>query len=254
MPISEEATIAPATEPVTIPAEIEASRSSGLVVRDAVDGALSMLASGVTTSLVAGASLLIGTQVALRAGVWMQPRPMPHQQAALLEHPWRLRYRNPSELLGSLGVYAGMMVADLGCGTGLFTLEMAKRVADSGKVHAVDIQTQMLDGCKVRIAAAGLSHRVRFYHSGIHTLPLTDQSVDVALMAAVLGQVPVRTLALDEVRRVLKPGGRLAISEELPDPAYTPAPLTRRWAEEAGFRYGGLTGNPFCYTMLLFAD
>jgi ubiquinone/menaquinone biosynthesis C-methylase UbiE len=76
----------------------------------------------------------------------------------------------------------------------------------------------------------------------------------VAFMAAVLGQLPARTLALDEVRRVLKPGGRLAISEELPDPAYTPSPLARRWAVEAGFRYGGLTGNPFCYTMLLFAD
>ena len=258
MPISEDDAIVSTTlstpDPGTHPAEIEVSRSGSVVIRDAVDGALSALASGVTTSLVAGATLLLGTQVALRAGVWMQPRPMPHQQAALLDHPLRLRYRNPGELLGSLGIYAGMTVADLGCGTGLFTLEMAQRVADSGKVHAVDIQTQMLEGCKARIAAAGLNHRVRFYHSGLHTLPLADKSVDVALMAAVLGQMPVRTLALDEVRRVLKPGGRLAISEELPDPAYTPAPLARRWAEEAGFRYGGLTGNPFCYTMLLFAD
>lgn len=209
---------------------------------------------GVITTLAAGASLLVGSQVALRAGVWMQPRPMPHQQAALLDHPLRLRYRNPSELLGRLGVFAGMNVADLGCGSGLFTLEMAQRVGDQGLVHAVDIQAQMITLAQRRVSVAGLDKRVRFYHSGLHTLPLADKSIDVALMAAVLGQVPARLFALDEVRRVLKPGARLAISEEMPDPGYTPAPLARRWAEQAGFRFGGLEGNPFCYTMLLFAD
>jgi ubiquinone/menaquinone biosynthesis C-methylase UbiE len=179
---------------------------------------------------------------------------MPHQQAALLEHSLSLRYRNPSDLMGQLGVFTGMSVADLGCGTGLFTVEMAKRVGETGQVHAIDIQAPMIDYSKKRIAEAGLSKRVRFSHSGIHTLPLPDQSIDVAWMAAVLGELPARTLALDEVRRVLKRGARLAISEELPDPAYAPMPLVRRWAEDAGFRYGGLTGNVFCYTMLFFAD
>jgi ubiquinone/menaquinone biosynthesis C-methylase UbiE len=105
-----------------------------------------------------------------------------------------------------------------------------------------------------RVETEGLGKRVRFYHSGIHTLPLPDQSVDVALMAAVLGELPARVLALDEVRRVLKPGARLAISEELPDPAYVPSPLARSWAEHAGFRFGALAGNPFCYTLLMFAE
>jgi ubiquinone/menaquinone biosynthesis C-methylase UbiE len=179
---------------------------------------------------------------------------MPHQQAAWLEHSLRLRYRNPDELLGQLGVFRGMSVADLGCGTGLFTVEMARRVGETGMVQAVDIQAQMIAHAQQRLAAAGLSKQARFHHSGIHTLPLPDNSVDVALMVAVLGELPARVLALDEVRRVLKPGARLAISEELPDPAYVPSPLARRWAEEAGFRFGGLTGTPFCYTILLFAE
>lgn len=228
--------------------------SFGETVQHALASAGRSVGGGIAATLGVGASLLVASQVALRAGVWMQPRPMPHQQAALLEHKLRLRYRNPSALLGQLGVFTGLTVADLGCGTGLFTVEAAARVGDSGQVHAVDIQPQMLAQARQRIDAAGLSQRVRFHHSGIHTLPLADNSVDVALMVAVLGQVPVRLLALDEVRRVLKPGGRLAISEELPDPAYTPAPLARRWAEQAGFRFGGLTGNPFCYTVVLFAD
>jgi ubiquinone/menaquinone biosynthesis C-methylase UbiE len=112
----------------------------------------------------------------------------------------------------------------------------------------------MLAYAQERVRLAKLDPRVRFYHSGIHVMPLADKSMDVVLMAAVLGELPARALALDEVHRILKPGGRLAISEELPDPAYAPAPLARRWAEEAGFRFGGLTGTPFCYTMLMFAE
>jgi ubiquinone/menaquinone biosynthesis C-methylase UbiE len=224
--------------------------TSSQLVSNIVSGA----ANGVASGLSAGAGLVLGSQVALRAGIWMQPRPMPYQQAAWLEHPLRLRYRNPSTLLGLIGLFSGMSIADLGCGTGLFTEEMARRVGRTGMVHAVDLQLPLITHAQQRVTAAGLDGQVRFHHTGIHTLPLPDQSVDVALMAAVLGELPARTLALDEVRRVLKPGGRLAVSEELPDPAYAPAPLVRRWAEEAGFRFGGLTGTPFCYTMILFAE
>ena len=222
----------------------------GEIVRQALGDALESATNGVTTALgttlAVSASLLVGSQVALRAGVWMQPRPMPHRQAALLEHPWRLRYRDADALFGRLGITAGTTVADLGCGTGLFT-------GDAGQVHAVDLQTELLARARQRVEAAGAGRRVRFHQCGLHTLPMPDSSVDVALLVAVLGELPARTLALDEVRRVLKPGARLAISEELPDPAYTPAPLARRWAEQAGFRFGALMGNPFCYTMLLFA-
>lgn len=222
--------------------------------RGAVESVVDGVTNSVVTTLAAGASLLVGSQVALRAGVWMQPRPMPHQQAALLDHPLRMRYRDPSALLGRLGIFEGMSVADLGCGTGLFTQEMAARVGNAGKVHAVDIQAQMLEQAQARLKVAGFGQRVRFYHSGLHTLPLADASLDVALMAAVLGELPARLLALDEIRRVLKPGARLAVSEELLDPAYVPPHLVRRWGELAGFRYGGLLGNAFCYTMLLLVD
>lgn len=224
------------------------------VVSELVSGALNGVTTSLTTGLATGAGLLLGSQVALRAGIWMQPRPMPHQQASWLDHPLRLRYRNPSELLGLFGLFDGMTVADLGCGTGFFTVEMARRVGRTGMVHAVDLQAQMIARAQQRITTAGVGDQVRFHHSGIHSLPLPDDSLDLALMAAVLGELPARTLALDEVRRVLKPGARLAITEELPDPAYAPAPLVRQWAEEAGFRFGGLTGNPFCYSMILFAE
>ncbi len=127
---------------------------------------------------------------------------MPHQMTAWLEHPLRLRYRNPSALLNLLGLFSGMVVADLGCGSGIFAVEMARLVGPSGKVHAVDLQARMLRHATARVTDAGFADRVTMHCAGLHSLPMTDQSVDVAVMVAVLGEVPVPVLALDEVRRV----------------------------------------------------
>ena len=201
-----------------------------------------------------GVGLALGAQIALRAGIAASPRPMPHQMAGRLEHRWRLAYRSPARLLARLGLFAGMTVADLGCGTGLLTLEMARQVGAGGVVHAVDIQAPMLAHAARRIAAESLDARLRLHHAGLHELPLPDASLDAAALVAVLGETPARELALCEVQRVLKPGGRLAISEELPDPAYLPAPLVRRWAQAAGLRFGGQTGTPFCYVQLYYRD
>lgn len=68
---------------------------------------------------LAGLGVAVGAHVALRVGLRRNPRPMPHQMARWLEHPARLRYRDPGALLGLYGLYHGMTVADLGCGTGL---------------------------------------------------------------------------------------------------------------------------------------
>ena len=69
-------------------------------------------------------------------------------------------------------------------------------------------------------------------------------------MVATLAQIPDRYGALLEARRVLKPYGRIAVSEELPDPAYVPARLVRYWLEEAGFEVTDRGGNPFCYHLI----
>jgi SAM-dependent methyltransferase len=223
--------------------------SSGMA-NDALNGGLSVINNGLAAVLGA----VVGSQVAMRGVVWLDPRPMPHQMARWLDHPARLRYRNPGEILGLFGLFGGMTVLDLGCGTGLFTAEMARMVGQGGTVHAVDLQAPLLARARQRLEAAGLAGRVRFHHAGAYGLPLADNSVEVAVLVAVLGEIPNRPAALGELRRVLIPGGRLAVSEELPDPAYVPAPILRRWAEAVGFRFGGSTGSPFCYHMLLFNE
>lgn len=206
-----------------------------------------------TNTAALGVGIVAGSQASVRANQHRQPRPMPRQMAGLLDHPLRMRYRNPGETLGLYGLSAGMTVLDLGCGTGTFTVEMARMVGPQGLVHAVDLQQPVLERAQARVVEAGCGTQVRFHCAGAYELPLEDDSIDLAVVIATLGQIPDTLLALLELRRVLKPGARLAVSEELPDPGYMPAGLVRARVTEAGFLYAGRTGSPFCYSMIFTA-
>lgn len=190
----------------------------------------------------------------MRIACRRNPHPMPHQFANLLDHSLRMRYRDPVETLGEMGFAAGMTVLDLGCGTGTFTVEMARMVGSTGTVHAVDLQQSLLDTAADRIQQANLPAAVHFHHSGAYRLPLEQSSVDLAVVIATLSQIPDSILVLAELRRVIKAGGRLAISEELPDPAYVLPQVTRRRAEASGFGFVHQSGSPFCYTQLFVND
>ena len=207
-----------------------------------------------TNSLFFTLGALVGSQVKLRFDQYQQPYPMPHQWAGLLDHPWRLRYRKPAETVDAFGIMPNMTVIDLGCGTGAFTVELAQRVGADGRVHAVELQAAFLQQARQRVQSAGLQNRVHFHHCGAYALPLETSSVDLAIVIATLSQIPNKLVALSELRRVLKPGARLAISEELLDPAYAPPPLVRRWLTAAGYRYVGQSGTPFCYNQLYVTD
>ncbi len=196
----------------------------------------------------------LGSQICLRMANRQQPRPMPHQFAKALDHPLRLKYRNPRATLGLFGVAPGLTVLDLGCGVGTFTVEMARMVGETGTVHAIDIQESLIEQTRQRIAAVGLAERTRLHRSGAYQLPLADDSIDLAVLIATLPQIPNKLLALAELSRVLKRGARLAVSEELPDPAYVPPAVTRQWLAEAGFRFGGQSGSFFCYSMIFFNE
>jgi ubiquinone/menaquinone biosynthesis C-methylase UbiE len=127
---------------------------------------------------------------------------------------------------------------------------MARMVGEQGIVHAADLQQPLIDEVHNRAQDAGILDRIVLHCAGAYNLPLPDDSCDLAVLIATLPQVPDRMAALLEVRRVLKPGARLAISEELPDPAYTPARVVRSWAEAAGFEFAVKNGNPFCYNLV----
>lgn len=191
---------------------------------------------------------LVGSQAKLRYDNYQQPYPRPHQWQRLLEHPWRLWYRKPGELIDQCGLRPQMTVLELGCGTGLFTVELAQRLVEGGQLHVIELQEAYLHQTQQRIKAAGLEACVAFHHSGAYALPIDTNSIDLAVVIATLGQIPERLTALSELRRVLKPGAHLVISEELLDPAYVPPPVMRRWLTAAGYRTVGQSGSSFCYT------
>ena len=193
-----------------------------------------------------------GLQASLRIALHQRPMPMPHQMGGLLEHPLRKAYRNPIELLGACGIAPGETVLDVGCGTGLFTEEIARLVGANGIVHAVDFQPSLLSQTADRLAAAGVAERVQLHLCHADKLPLADESVDMVALIAALGEMADPIAVIDELCRVLKPEGRLVISEELLDAAYVSAPTVRRWLTDGGLRFAGRQGNVFCYYELYF--
>jgi ubiquinone/menaquinone biosynthesis C-methylase UbiE/DNA-binding transcriptional ArsR family regulator len=102
------------------------------------------------------------------------------------------------------------VVGDLGCGTGHVSAALAPFVA---RVVAVDASAEMLQAARARVGAAD---NVDLRRGDLEALPIDDERLDVATLMLVLHHVPDPALALKEVVRVLKPGGRLLLVDMLP--------------------------------------
>jgi ubiquinone/menaquinone biosynthesis C-methylase UbiE len=116
------------------------------------------------------------------------------------------------ELLRSLGVGGGKAVADLGCGTGFFTLPAAELVGPTGKVFAVDVQQEMVDDLRSRLAQQGLKNVVVRRSSELEP-SIPQRSVDLALLAFVLNEIDQRSSFLLAAKRLLRDDGRIAVVE-----------------------------------------
>ncbi len=197
-------------------------------------------------TLAAGAGAAFGADATLRATSNLRPFPFPHQLASVLDGSLRRQYLDPAEVLGMYGVAGGLTVLDLGCGTGIFTIEAARLVDTRGLVHAVDLQAAMIRHTADRVAGAGVHEQVKLHHCGAYSLPFPDDSIDVALLIATLGEIPDKPAALNELRRVLRSGARVGVTEEILFPTRMRAATVRRWLEEAGFQFGAQAGSPVC--------
>jgi arsenite methyltransferase len=109
-------------------------------------------------------------------------------------------------------VETGEVVLDLGCGAGTDLLIAAQMTGPEGRVVGVDMTAAMLERAKTSARAMGLAN-VELHEALIEALPVEDASVDVVISNGVLDLVPDKDAVLDEIDRVLRPGGRLQLAD-----------------------------------------
>ena len=123
------------------------------------------------------------------------------------------RFAHPMKNVGALGVEPGMKVADFGSGSGAYVFAIAQALEGSGHVYAIDIQRDLLRRLKNEAERRGYKNVEVI--CGDLEIPgaskLADQSIDLVLVSNLLFQLADHAPALQESRRIVRPGGQLAI-------------------------------------------
>ena len=142
----------------------------------------------------------------------------------------------------------GEIVLDLGSGGGLDVLLAARQVGEDGYVYGVDMTDSMLELARGNAAKVGATN-VEFRMGDLEDLPLNADSVDVIISNCVVNLTPDKGKALHEAFRVLKPGGRLAISDIVVDGDLSGLPVTEEQIR-AGLSWAGCIAGALTVTEL----
>jgi ubiquinone/menaquinone biosynthesis C-methylase UbiE len=192
----------------------------------------------------------IGGLATLGAALWWRHNPSacPYGQRFWVEAPHPIVTRE--RLYYVMRPQSGERVLEIGPGTGYYTLDMAEWVGPDGRIEIFDLQQEFLDHTMRRAAERELENIVPTQGDAT-SLPYEDASMDAVVLNAVLGEIPEPVAALREIRRVLKPGGRLLVGELFGDPHFTTKAALRRLGAEAGLDYDEDSGYWFGYVASL---
>ncbi|MDX6635994.1 MAG: hypothetical protein QOF06_2197 [Solirubrobacterales bacterium] len=191
---------------------------------------------------------LLGAAAAatLAAALWWRKNPSacPYGQRFWVEAPHPIITRE--RLRSVLRPQPGERLLEIGVGTGYYSCDLAEWVAPGGTLELFDLQQEFLDHVMSAAGERGLSNLVPTQGDATR-LPYEGGSVDGVVLTAVLGEIPDTGAALREIRRVLKPGGRLVVGELFGDPHFTTRASLERMGAEAGLTVGERSGNWFGY-------
>lgn len=138
-------------------------------------------------------------------------RVCPVERAGSLDNRLRRLLQNPGKILQPF-ITPGMVVLDLGCGPGFFTLEMALLVGESGKVIACDLQEGMLQKLQSKIRGTELEERISLQRCKTDKIGVTEP-VDFILAFYMVHEIPDKTGLFKELGSILKPGATILIVE-----------------------------------------
>ena len=137
-------------------------------------------------------------------------RLFPPQDLGLLEGPDRDKWQKPAQIMDALNIADGSTVADIGAGAGWFTIWLARRVGPRGTVYAQDVQREMLEAIRRRVAKEGLENvEPRLGTGSDPNLPAS--ALDAVLVVDVYPEVEDRVTFLRNLGASLKPNGRIGI-------------------------------------------
>jgi SAM-dependent methyltransferase len=123
---------------------------------------------------------------------------------------WALGVGNP---VRHAALQPGETVLDVGCGAGIDTILAARAVGPSGRAIGLDLLEEMCERARGHAREAGVAGWTEFVRGEMETIPLPDASVDVVISNGVINLSPRKSRVLAEIRRVLRPGGRLSIAD-----------------------------------------
>ncbi len=128
-------------------------------------------------------------------------------------------FMNPDTIVDNLNIKSGSVVADFGCGAGYFSIPLAKKVSNGGKVYAIDVLKDPLEAVLSKAKLYGLRN-IEIIRANVETVggtKLNDRSVDVVILANILFQCNDYNSVLSEAKRVLKDSGEIVIIDWIPE-------------------------------------